>query len=135
MSEAKLYRKTWKQRQLLSESGFVLYISPPLFSHERSVKKTKLIGVKSPQSIVPFGPNGASSAEEKLHFSESQLIFCADYGSNCEQTIILFTFPSIRLSSYLRDYFVPSKLTGSSCFLYQLYPSKTNHAGPTIRIS
>ena len=41
-SEAKFNRKTGKQRQLLSESGFVLRIAPPSLSRDRiKMKKSK----------------------------------------------------------------------------------------------
>ena len=39
----KLKRKTWKQRQLLSESGFVLRIAPPSLSRDRRIKMKKSI--------------------------------------------------------------------------------------------
>ena len=38
-SDAKLKRKTRKQRQLLSESGFVVSIAPPSLSRDRSVEE------------------------------------------------------------------------------------------------
>ena len=43
MKEAtrKFKRKTWKQRQLLSESGFVLRIAPPSLSRDRRIKMKK----------------------------------------------------------------------------------------------
>ena len=37
----KFKRKTWKQRQLLSESGFVLRIGPPSLSRDRRIKMKK----------------------------------------------------------------------------------------------
>ena len=37
----KFKRKTWKQRQLLSESGFVLRIAPPSLSRDRRIKMKK----------------------------------------------------------------------------------------------
>ena len=37
----KFNRKTWKQRQLLSESGFVLRIAPPPLSVDRRIKMKK----------------------------------------------------------------------------------------------
>ena len=37
----KFNRKTWKQRQLLSESGFVLRIVPPPLSRDRRIKMKK----------------------------------------------------------------------------------------------
>ena len=39
----KFNRKTWPQRQLLSESGFILRIAPPSLSCDRSVKMKKSI--------------------------------------------------------------------------------------------
>ena len=39
----KFKRKTWKQRQLLSESGFVLRIAPPSLSRDRRIKMKKSI--------------------------------------------------------------------------------------------
>ena len=42
-SEAKFNRKTWKQRQLLSKSGFVLRIAPPSLSRDRRIKMKKSI--------------------------------------------------------------------------------------------
>ena len=38
----KFKRKTWKQRQLLSESGFVLRIAPPSLSRDRRIKMKKI---------------------------------------------------------------------------------------------
>ena len=40
-SEAKFNRKTWKQKQLLSESEFVVRISPPPLSRDRKIKMKK----------------------------------------------------------------------------------------------
>ena len=40
-SEAKFNRKSWKQRQLLSESEFVVRISPPPLSRDRKIKMKK----------------------------------------------------------------------------------------------
>ena len=37
----KFKRKTWKQRQLLSESGFVLRIAPPSLSRDKRIKMKK----------------------------------------------------------------------------------------------
>ena len=37
----KFNRKTWKQRQLLSESGFVLRIAPSPLSRDRRIKMKK----------------------------------------------------------------------------------------------
>ena len=37
----KFKRKTWKQRQRLSESGFVLRIAPPSLSRDRRIKMKK----------------------------------------------------------------------------------------------
>ena len=37
----KFNRKTWKQRQLLSEFGFVLSIAPPPLSRDRRIKMKK----------------------------------------------------------------------------------------------
>ena len=42
-SEAKVNRKTWKQRQLLLESGFVLCIAPPPLSCDSRIKMRKSI--------------------------------------------------------------------------------------------
>ena len=42
----KFKRKTWKQRQLLSESGFVLRIAPPSLSRDRRIKMKKSINLK-----------------------------------------------------------------------------------------
>ena len=39
----KFKRKTWKQRQLLSESGFVLRIAPQSLSRDRRIKMKKSI--------------------------------------------------------------------------------------------
>ena len=39
----KFKRKTWKQRQLLSESGFVLRTAPPSLSRDRRIKMKKSI--------------------------------------------------------------------------------------------
>ena len=39
----KFKRKTWKQRQLLSESGFVLRIAPTSLSRDRRIKMKKSI--------------------------------------------------------------------------------------------
>ena len=43
----KFYRKTWKQRQLQSESGFVLRIAPSPLSRDRRVAMKKSI-IKQP---------------------------------------------------------------------------------------
>ena len=40
-SEANFKRKTWKQRQLLSESGFVLCTAPPSLSRDRGIQNNK----------------------------------------------------------------------------------------------
>ena len=48
-SEAKFKRKTWKQRQLLTESGFVLRIAPPSLSRDRRIK------MKKSESNLTFG--------------------------------------------------------------------------------
>ena len=40
-SEAKFNRKTRKQKQLLSESGFVLSTAPPPLSRDRRIKMKK----------------------------------------------------------------------------------------------
>ena len=40
-SEAKFKRKTWKQRQLLSEFRFVLCIAPRSLSRDRKIKMKK----------------------------------------------------------------------------------------------
>ena len=37
----KFKQKTWKERQLLSESGFVLRIAPPSLSRDRRIKIKK----------------------------------------------------------------------------------------------
>ena len=42
-SEENSTGKTWKQRQLLSESGFVLRIAPPPLSRDRRIKMKKSI--------------------------------------------------------------------------------------------
>ena len=42
-SEAKFNRKTWKQKQLLSEYGFVLSMAPPPLSCDRRIKMKKII--------------------------------------------------------------------------------------------
>ena len=42
-AEAKFNRKTRKQRQLLSESGFVLSIAPPPLSRDKRMKMKKSI--------------------------------------------------------------------------------------------
>ena len=42
-SEVIFNRKTWKQRQLLSQSGFVLRIAPPPLSRDRRIKMKKSI--------------------------------------------------------------------------------------------
>ena len=39
----KFNRKTWRQRQLLSKSGFVLHIAPPPLSRDRRIKMKKSI--------------------------------------------------------------------------------------------
>ena len=39
----KFNRKTWKQRQLLSESGFILHIAPPPLSRDRRIKMKESI--------------------------------------------------------------------------------------------
>ena len=41
----KLNRKTWKQGQLLSESGFVPRIAPPPLSRDRMIKMKKSINL------------------------------------------------------------------------------------------
>ena len=43
----KFKRKTWKQRQLLSESGFVLRIAPQSLSRDRRIKMKKSINQSS----------------------------------------------------------------------------------------
>ena len=51
-SRRKFKRKTWKQRQLLSESGFVLRIAPPSLSRDRRIKMKKSIMSLSEGHIV-----------------------------------------------------------------------------------
>ena len=49
----KFNRKTWKQRQLLSESGFVLRRAPPPLSRDRKIKMKK--SIKLVFSASPLG--------------------------------------------------------------------------------
>ena len=58
----KFKRKTWKQRQLLSESGFVLRIAPPSLSRDRRIKMKKSIN----QSILVKSELGNCSIAKKL---------------------------------------------------------------------
>ena len=67
-SEAKFNRKTWKQRQLLSESGFVLRIAPPSLSRDRRIKMKKSIKNQSNQTKA----NQNLAAKDKI---DTALIF------------------------------------------------------------
>ena len=50
----KFNRKTWKQRQLLSECGFVLRIAPPPLSRDRRIKMKKSINQKKVRKKHPY---------------------------------------------------------------------------------
>ena len=50
----KFKRKTWKQRQLLSESGFVLRTAPPSLSRDRRIKMKKSKKIKSSTEETKF---------------------------------------------------------------------------------
>ena len=51
----KFNRKTWKQGQLLSESGFILCIAPPPLSRDRRIKITKSVNhIKSRKTLGKF---------------------------------------------------------------------------------
>ena len=66
----KFKRKTWKQRQLLSESGFVLRIAPPSLSRDRRIKTKK-------SSIIKAGqiPSRALCCP-CLHYDYGNLVGC-----------------------------------------------------------
>ena len=49
----KFNRKTWKQGQLLSESGFILRIAPPPLSRDRRIKMKKSIKSMTLMRICP----------------------------------------------------------------------------------
>ena len=53
-SEAKFNQKTRKQRQLLSESGFVLRIAPPSLSRDKTIKMKKSIISNAFFSLMQF---------------------------------------------------------------------------------
>ena len=69
----KFKRKTWKQRKLLSESGFVLRITPPLLSRDRRIKMKK--------SIKPLIQSGQQPGVQKRWTPVSEL-FAID--SECD---------------------------------------------------
>ena len=68
-SEAKLNQKTRKQRQPLSESGFVLYTAPPSFARIRRMQMRK--------SSSSFGPDRLvrTTAEKSSIFSKARSLY------------------------------------------------------------
>ena len=74
-SEAKFKRKTWKQGQLLSESGFVLCIAPPSLSRDRRInmkKSKKKINHQQPTEQYQFCFNNTISS---IYFRDLPIFF------------------------------------------------------------
>ena len=61
----KFKRKTWKQRQLLSESGFVLRIAPPSLSRDRRIKMKKSNYQEIKRNQVCWGVEGGQGSYGK----------------------------------------------------------------------
>ena len=72
-SEAKLSRKTRKQRQLLSESRFVQSIAPPLLSRDRSIKMKQSNQIKKKKHLNrPNGKDAAVLGKQVMMFGEKR---------------------------------------------------------------
>ena len=88
----KFNRTTWKQRQLLSESGFVLRIAPPPLSRDGRIiiKKSEIrlcfshnyLWVNFPKT-TKYGPNFCFSAVTFFVLKIKKIFFLAQIGTWC----------------------------------------------------
>ena len=79
----KFNRKTWKQWQLLSESGFVLRIAPTQLSRDRRIKMKKSINHHAGACEVIFSRGGQcfdDMAAGEPRPPDYPLMFCKHYG-------------------------------------------------------
>ena len=91
----KFKRKTWKQRQLLSESGFVLRIAPPSFSRDRRIKMKKSINLS-------FNRQKSGAGESYLLNDQLNQIFVNEPSCKKNNAAVL-TFCHIVLPLHLTD--------------------------------